>query len=46
MTNLGTFIVVAACVGVGYVIEPLFFELRNADRNKSQTQEKSREGEV
>ena len=40
MTNLGTFIVVAACVGVGYVIEPLFFELRNTDRNKSEVVKK------
>ena len=40
MTNLGTFIMVAACVGMGYVIEPLFFELRNADRNKSKVVKK------
>jgi len=40
MTNLGTFIMVAACVGMGYVIEPLFFELRNADRNKSEVVKK------
>ena len=31
---------VAACVGMGYVIEPLFFELRNADRNKSEVVKK------
>ena len=40
MTNLGTFIMVAACVGMGYVIEPLFFELRNTDRNKSKVAKK------
>lgn len=35
MTNLGTVILVLVCVGIGYLIEPPFFNLRNADRNKS-----------
>lgn len=35
MSNLGTFILVAVCVGLGYVVEPLAFELRDRDRNKS-----------
>ena len=40
MTNLGTFIMVAVLVGVGYLVEPLMFELRNTDRNKSASVEK------
>lgn len=31
---------VAVCVGMGYIIEPIMFELRNTDRNKSASVEK------
>ena len=41
MSNLGTFILVAVCVGLGYVIEPLAFELRDRDRNKSEVVQES-----
>jgi NOL1/NOP2/fmu family ribosome biogenesis protein len=41
MTNLGTITLVLVCVGVGYIIEPVLFELRNADRNKSKEEPKA-----
>ncbi len=40
MSNVGTFILVAVCLGMGYLIEPVVFELRNKDRNKSAAVEK------
>lgn len=43
MTNLGTVILVLVCVGIGYLIEPPFFNLRNADRNKSAAPKKKTE---
>lgn len=43
MTNLGTIILVLVCVGIGYVVEPWFFELRNPDRNKSGVTEEKTE---
>lgn len=35
MTNIGTIILVLVCVALGYVVEPWFFKLRDADRNKT-----------
>lgn len=40
MSNLGTFILVAVCVSMGYVVEPYMFKLRDTDRNKSATIQK------
>lgn len=40
MSNLGTFILVAVCVSMGYVVEPYMFKLRDTDRNKSTTIQK------
>lgn len=34
MSNVRTFILVAVCVGMGYIIEPIVFEFGNKDRNK------------
>ena len=40
MTNIGTIILVLVCVALGYLVEPWFFKLRDADRNKSTMEKK------
>lgn len=38
MTNIGTIILLLVCVGIGYVVEPIFFSSSNRSKNPKQTE--------